>query len=134
MGANILYTIFIPVGMNYDVVVVICQKSPTVGANSLVVRLNQVGATLAVALKRQLHRLRPLVKPTVLNAIEGIIVVAIFLYLCIICQVLRPLNQLPNIQILRHHGYRISFTTLILPPNGQVLIFAMISRIFKFSI
>ena len=104
--AQPLYTIIIPFGCTNYNIIFICKQPPTIGADSLVVFLNKVGAALGIAAARQQHHLGPLIKAAKFVALGGIIVVAVAFDLGIIVLVVFARHHLADIQVFRHYGHR----------------------------
>ena len=74
----------VAISINHYIKIFLSQKAPAIRANSLVVRLDQIGAALGITFARQLHHLGPLIEGSVTVAICGIIIIAVALNLRII--------------------------------------------------
>ena len=110
-GAQSLYTIIISFSSTNNNIIFICKQPPTIGADSLVVRLNQISTTFSIAAARQLHHLSPLVEATEFIALGSIIVVAVTFNLGIVVLVIFAEHHLADIQVFRHHGNRHFFSS-----------------------
>ena len=135
LGAHPLHKgINVPVCMNNDVEIVVCQQAPVFWTNSLVIWLNLVGTTPGIALTRQLHRFGPLVKSTIFIAIRCIVVITITFNFRIIRLFLCSIDHFPNVQVFCHYRYRSGLAILIFPVNCKIIIHTSIAFICKFFI
>ncbi len=115
---------------HYDIIIKI-KQSPAIGADSLVVRLNQIGTTFSIAAARQLHHLSPLVEASKFVALGGIVVIAIALYLGIVILVVFAEHHIADIQVLSHYSHRGNLTHSIRTRYCYIVVATAIARIRK---
>ena len=108
------------------------HQTPAFWANSLVVWLYKVGATLGIATIVETHHLRPLVKAAVTVALGGVVVVAVAFDFRVVGHVFASLQgDIGDIQVLCHNVYGILDTIFIFAHDCQVIIDTAIARVSK---
>ena len=103
-------TVGILVAIDNDIKIIISQKTPTIRANTLMIFLNQAGATFGIPTILQAPQPRPLVKPALAVTIRCIIVIAIAFDFRVIFLILESTNHFTNIQIFSHYRNRSIFS------------------------
>ena len=124
----------VAISINHYIKIFLGQKAPAIRANSLVVRLDQIGTALGVTFARQLHHLGPLVEATITIAICSIPIIAVTFNCRIVRLIFCNTNHLADIQVFCHYCHRILLTLRVLAPYGEVIIGTAIAFICKLLI
>ena len=122
----------IKMARDFNLKIINIHYSPAFWANSLVVWLYKVGATLSITTVIETHHLRPLVKAAVTVALGGVVVVAVAFDFRVVGHVFACLQgDIGDIQVLCHNVYGILDTIFIFAHDCQVIIDTAIARVNK---